>query len=85
MILIFSYLSPNINIFFHYSTQKLVPTLLWSSLAAEEAGKLSHSRSLEQLVVIDLAIDLILCSAPRGAHWNEASRQPQHSLFKNQS
>ena len=45
-----------------------VPTLLvWSSLAAEEAGKLSHSRSLEQLAVIDLAIDLILCSAPRGA------------------
>ena len=54
--------------FFYHSTQKLVPTLLWSSLAAEEAGKLSHSRSLEQLVVIDLAIDLILCSAPRGAH-----------------
>ena len=47
-----------------------MPTLIWSSLAAEEeddekaAGKLSssHSRSLEQLVVIDLAIDLILCT-----------------------
>ena len=58
-------------IFQYFLTQKYssVPTLLlWSSLAAEEAGKLSHSRSLEQLVVIDLAIDLILCSAPRGAH-----------------
>ena len=66
---IFLSLSQYIHIYiFYYSTQKLVPTLLWSSLAAEEAGKLSHSRSLEQLVVIDLAIDLILCSAPRGAH-----------------